>query len=387
VRGMFQDRVDIGLSWLAGQRIAMQRLLERLVRQSSFTQDPPGVNAVVHMVDQELRRIGLKTERVASKKFGDHLYFESAAKGAPPAFLIGHTDTVFPRAEFNGFSFQGDLARGPGAFDMKGGLVVGMFALEALARAALLRHVPLRGMFVSDEEVGSPDSQPHLSGRAQGSACALGLESGRANDAIVVARKGVAAVRAEATGVAAHAGNEHEKGKSAVWSIARFVDRAQGLTDYDRGLTVNVGVIAGGSTKNTVAEHARAEVDLRFVAEEDGEALYRALELCAAAAAVEGTRVTLAKTAWRQPMVRTEASAALAREYGECLVDAGLPAGEAPLSGGGSDACTTSAIGIPSIDGLGPRGGGFHTLDERVDLSSFVPKANALARFLGRRTS
>src|SRR5919201_281143 len=290
---MFLDRVDIGLSWLSGQRLAMQRLLERLVRQSSFTQDPPGVNAVVHIVEGELRRIGLKTERVASKRFGDHLYFESPASGAP-VFLIGHTDTVFPRASFDGFSFQGDIARGPGVFDMKGGLVVGMFALEALARAALLRHVPLRGMFVSDEEVGSPDSQPHLSARARGSACALGLESGRANDAIVVARKGVGAVHVEGTGVPAHAGNEHARGRSAVWSLARFVDRAQALTDYGRGLTVNVGVFEGGTTK---------------------------------------------------------------------------------------------AIGIPSIDGLGPRGGGFHTTEERVDLASMVPKAIALARFLGDRAA
>src|SRR6266496_6336383 len=121
---MFQDRVEIGISWLSGQRLAMQRFLERLVRQSSFTQDPPGVNAVVHIIDQELRRIGLKTERIPSKRFGDHLYFESVSKGEP-AFLIGHTDTVFPRAAFNGFSFQGDIARGPGAFDMKDGLVVG----------------------------------------------------------------------------------------------------------------------------------------------------------------------------------------------------------------------------------------------------------------------
>src|SRR5919204_2338606 len=289
---MFRDRVDIGLSWLSGQRLAMQRLLERLVRQSSFTQDPPGVNAVVHIVEGELRRIGLKTERIASKRFGDHLYFESPRKGAP-AFLIGHTDTVFPRSTFDGFSLQGDIARGPGAFDMKGGLVVGIFALEALARAALLRHIPVRGLFVSDEEVGSPDSQPHLRARAQGAACALGLESGRANDAIVVARKGVGAVHVEAKGVPAHAGNEHAKGKSAIWSLARFVDRAQALTDYGRGVTVNVGVVEGGTTKNTVPERARAEVDLRFVSAPDGDALYRALEDAAASAAVEGTRVAL----------------------------------------------------------------------------------------------
>jgi glutamate carboxypeptidase len=383
---MFQDRVEIGLSWLSGQRLAMQRFLERLVRQSSFTQDAPGVNAVVHIIDQELRRFGMKTERISSKRFGDHLYFESvAAARAEPAFLIGHCDTVFPRATFDGFSFQGDIARGPGVFDMKGGLVVGLFALEALARAALLRHIPVKGMFVSDEEVGSPDSGPHLRERARGSACALGLESGRANDAIVVARKGVGAVHVEAKGVSAHAGNEHAKGKSAVWTLARFVDRAHGLTDYDRGLTVNVGVFEGGTTKNTVPERARAEVDLRFVSGDDGDALYRALEEAAAAARIEGTSITVARSAWRPPMRRTEASAALAREYGQCQVDAGLAAGEAPLSGGGSDASTTSDIGIPSIDGLGPRGGGYHTVEERVDLSSFVPKANALARFLGRR--
>jgi glutamate carboxypeptidase len=192
-------------------------------------------------------------------------------------------------------------------------------------------------------------------------------------------------VHAEATGVAAHAGNEHARGKSAVWALARFVDRAQALTDYARGTTVNVGVFEGGTTKNTVPERARAEVDVRFVTAEDGEALYRALEDVAAAAAVEGTAIALSRTAWRAPMVRTEASAALAQEYGRCQIDAGLAAGEAPLSGGGSDACTTSAAGIPSIDGLGPRGGGYHTTDERVDLSSLVPKASALARFLGHR--
>jgi glutamate carboxypeptidase len=387
VRGSgFQDRVEIGLSWLAGQRFAMQRLLERLVRQGSYTRDPAGVNAVAWIVDAELRRIGLKVDRISSARFGDHLYFQSAAPG-PAAFLIGHTDTVHAPGTFDGFELAGDLARGPGAFDMKGGLVVGLFALEALARAALLRHVAVRGMFVSDEEVGSPDSAPHLRERARGSACALGLESGRAGDLIVTQRKGVAAVRVEVTGVAAHAGNEHAKGKSAVWSLARFVDRAQGLTDYDRGATVNVGRIEGGTTKNTVPAQARAEVDLRYVSASDGEALYHALEEAAKAAAVEGTQIALARTAWRLPLVRTEASAALAAEYGECQAESGLGAGEAPLAGGGSDACTTSELGIPSIDGLGPRGSGYHTKQEQLDLASLVPKASALARFLGRRAT
>jgi len=383
---MFGERVAIGLSWLGGQRLAMQRLLERLVRQSSFTGDPLGVNSLVSIVEAELRRIGLKTARLPAAHFGDHLAFESTAPG-PPAFLIGHLDTVFPRAAFEGFELRGELACGPGAFDMKGGLVVGLFALEALARAALLRHVAVRGLFVSDEEVGSPDSQAHLRERALGAALALGLESGRAGDLIVTERKGSASVRARAHGVAAHAGNDHARGKSAVWTLARFIDRAQALTDYPRGLTVNVGTVEGGTSKNTVPELAKAEIDLRYAREEDGQALYAALEQAAGEAVLEGTRLELVRTAWRPPMIRTEASAALARAYGLCQEESGLGSGEAPLSGGGSDACTTSAMGIPTIDGLGPRGEGFHTKEERVELASLVPKAAALVRFLGRRAA
>ncbi len=380
----FQERAEVGLGWLAGQRLGMQRLLERLVRLSSCTGDPSGVGSVASLLEGELRRIGLRTARLPSPRFGDHLYFETSCT-APPAFLLGHTDTVFPRGSFEGFELAGDSARGPGVFDMKGGLVVALFALEALARAALLRHVAARGLFVSDEEVGSPDSQAHLRARAAGSACALGLEPGRQGDLIVTRRKGVAAVLAEASGVAAHAGNAPELGRSAVWSLARFVDRAQALSDPARGLSVNVGTFHGGTSKNTIPESARAEVDLRFTGAAEGEALFAALQAVAREAALAGTRITLARTACRPPMDRTESSAELARVYGECQEASGLGSGEAPLSGGGSDAGTTSALGIPSIDGLGPRGSGFHTREERVELGSLVPKAAALARFLGTR--
>jgi glutamate carboxypeptidase len=362
----------------------MQRLLERLVRQSSFTQDPPGVNAVVSLIDGELQRMGIRTERIPSPRFGDHLFFRTAAKGEV-VFLLGHTDTVFPPGSFEGFEINGDMARGPGAFDMKGGLVVALFALETLARGALLRHVPVQGLFVSDEEVGSPDSTAHLRERAAGATCALCLESGRPGDAIITQRKGVSSVHAEAVGVSSHAGNDHQAGKNAIWSLARLVDRAQSLTDYRRGATVNVGTIEGGTSKNTVPAHARAEIDLRYTAEADGEALFLALREAAETAAVEGTRMQVVRTAWRPPMVRTERSAALAGEYGACQEASGLRSGEAPLSGGGSDACTTSAMGVPTVDGLGPRGAGYHTTDETVDVASLVPKAAALARFLGRR--
>jgi glutamate carboxypeptidase len=375
---------DAALAWLATQRGAMEALLERLVRVSSFTEDREGVAAVVEILARELARIGLAPEIVPAARFGPHLVFRGPAEGAP-VLLLGHTDTVFPRGTFEGFAREGDLARGPGVFDMKGGVVVALFGLAAAARAGLLARVAVRGIFVSDEEVGSPESQPLTRDLARGAACALCFESGRPGDLVVTRRKGVGALRAEALGVAAHAGNEHDKGRNAIWALARFVDRVQALTDPGRGVTVNVGTFAGGTTRNTVPERASCEIDLRFGTPEEGHALAEAIAAAAREAALPGTSIDVERGAWRDPLVRTAASAALAAEYGACQAKSGLGQGEAPLAGGGSDASTTGAAGIPSIDGLGPRGRGFHTKDEQVDLASLVPKAAALLRFVARR--
>jgi len=375
---------EIALSWLAAQRPAMEDLLARLVSVNSFTGNPAGVNAVLDVLLAELAGLDLAPERIPSARFGDHLVLSTPAPGAP-LLLVGHADTVFPPGVFEGYSSDATLARGPGVLDMKGGLVVALFALRALARAGILRRVPLRAFVVADEEAGSPESQGIFRERARGAQAALGLESGRAGDLVVTRRKGVASVDVSARGVAAHAGGDHEKGRNAIWALARFVDRAQALTDYARGITVSVGRIEGGTTRNTVPAGARCEVDLRFVASRDGEEALRRLEAAARDAELDGTRLEVREVNARPAMERTEASAALALEYGECQRAAGLGHGEAPLSGGGSDASVTAALGVPSIDGLGPRGKGFHTLDEQVELGSLVPKTEALVRFLARR--
>jgi glutamate carboxypeptidase len=376
--------LDAALAWLAAERPAMEDALAALVERSSFTGDPAGVAAVLDVLEPALAAAGLSTERIPSARFGPHLAFRGPAAG-PPLFLVGHTDTVFPRGTFEGFRREGERAFGPGVFDMKGGLVVLLFGLAAAARAGLLARVPVAGLLVSDEEVGSPESQPLLRERARGAACALVFESGRPGDLVVTRRKGVASLRAEARGVAAHAGNEPEKGRSAIWSLARFVDRIQALSDPARGLSVNVGTFRGGTSKNTVPEGAVCEVDLRFVTAAEGRALAERVEAAARDAALPGTRIAVEGGAAREPLERTPASAALAAEYGAGQLESGLGAGEAPLAGGGSDACTTAAAGIPSIDGLGPRGAGFHTRGEEVELATLVPKAQALLRFVARR--
>ena len=380
------EKAKAALDWLAGRRPEMEQLLERLVRQNSFTRNREGVNAVVALLAPEMGRLGLAVERLPGVAFGDQLSFRTAAPG-PPVFLVGHLDTVFAPGTFEGFTVEGGTARGPGVYDMKGGIVVALFALEALSRVGLLDRIPLRGIWVSDEEVGSPESQAITRRLAAGAACALGLESGRPADLIVTARKGNASVEAEARGLAAHAGNEHARGRNAIWALSRFVDRAQALTDYGRGLTVNVGRIEGGTTRNTVPALARCEVDLRFPTAAEGEALWERLSQAARGAAVEGTSLEVRRRGGRPPLERTAASAALAAEYGACQAESGLGSGEAPPSGGGSDASTTAAAGVPSIDGLGPSGTAYHTEEELVELGSLVPKASALVRFLARRAA
>src|SRR5690606_6254615 len=273
-------------------------------------------------------------------------------------------------------------AIGPGALDMKGGLAIIRTALAVLEDAGLLAKLPLVVACVADEEVGSPSSAPHLRELAKGAACALVFESGRANDMIITRRKGVGAMTVIAHGKAAHSGNNHKDGANAIWALARFVDAAQQLTDYDRGVTVNVGQLTGGTSKNTVPERAECKLDLRYQTVPDAEALVLGLRAAAEAAAIPGVTLEVQGGVNRLPLERTDASAALRDEYAACARAAGLGDGEAPLIGGGSDANTVASLGVPAIDGLGPRGAGFHTTNEYVELPTFLPKAEALLRFL-----
>lgn len=373
--------------WLAEQAKPMEEALADLVRINSFTENVEGGREVATRLERLFALEGLEGRRVPSARFADHLVFTSAwttTHGSPIA-LIGHLDTVFPPGTFEGYRRDGDLARGPGVLDMKGGLVVVAWALRALAQAGALETLPgLRVVIVSDEEVGSPEGKRVIEQAIGGAQAALVFEAGRKNDLVITRRKGTGSVTATAHGKAAHAGNAHKDGANALWALAKFVDRAQSLTDYARGVTVNVGKVTGGTSKNTVPDRAEALLDLRFETRADGEALVEAIRRAAddSAAAVPGTRIEVEGGVARLPLERTEASVRLMEEYGAAARESGLGAGEAPLIGGGSDASTSGALGIASIDGLGPRGVGFHTKDEQIEVATLVQKATALARFL-----
>nr|QKW93828.1 acetylornithine deacetylase/succinyl-diaminopimelate desuccinylase [Vitiosangium cumulatum] len=380
---------EAAASWLVGRLGEMEEALAALVEVNSWTENAEGGRKVGALLREQFAMPGLSAEVVPSTRYADHLVFRSEGKpGLKPVALVGHLDTVFPPGKFEGYRRDGALRRGPGVLDMKGGLVVIAWALKALAASGGLEKLPpLRLVVVADEEVGSPEGAGVIRKAIAGAEACLVFESGRAGDAIITRRKGTGMVMAAAHGKAAHAGNAHQEGANALWALARFVDRVQQLTDYPRGVTVNVGKVTGGQGKNTVPDHAVAEVDLRFCTRADGEELVRRFRQAAeeAASGVPGTRIEVSGGVAREPLERTEASAALMAAYGTCAHASGLGHGEAALVGGASDASTSSSMGIPSIDGLGPRGKGFHTVEEFIEVDTLIPKTQALARYLASR--
>lgn len=363
-------------------------LLRSWVETNSYSANVEGVNEMGDLLAEAFALEGLVLDRRAGDGVGDHLVWTTpawAGAGDRRLILVGHHDTVFPPGAFETWERDGDRLRGPGVLDMKGGLATAWATVAAFADIGRLAELPLAIVSVGDEEIGSPDSKQVIEELARGAGGALVFEAGRAGDAIITRRKGTGALAVTATGRAAHAGNHHREGVNAIWSLARLIDRAQELTDYDRGVTVNVGLISGGSSRNTVPAEARCDIDFRFIRRADGEALVAAVEALAAELSTGGAgALTVAGGIRRLPLERTDASVALCRRYAECAEAAGLGGVEAGLIGGGSDASTASAVGVAAIDGLGPRGSGFHTHDEVIEVSSLELRVDALARFLAR---
>ncbi|MEZ4400458.1 MAG: M20 family metallopeptidase [Kofleriaceae bacterium] len=362
-------------------------LLERWVAINSYTGNIDGCNQVAAELRAGFALPGLTVRTVPGTGSGDHLVWTTPAwADAAPAdrvVLIGHHDTVFPPGTFEVWERTGDRLRGPGVLDMKGGLATIRTALAALADIGALAGLPLALCSVADEETGSSDSRTLLEELAQGAGAALVFESGRATDQVVTQRKGTGKVLVQVTGKAAHAGNNLADGVNALWALARFIDAAQQLTDWDRGVTVNVGLASGGTSANTVPAHASCQIDFRYVRAVDGNALMAAFDQAARAIAdTTGARFVIEGGIKRAPLERTDASAALLARYDAGARAEGLGGGEAPLQGGGSDANTVSAVGVPAIDALGPRGKGFHTHDEYIEVPTLAQRTRALVRRL-----
>lgn len=360
-------------------------LLEEIVNINSFTANPPGVTAVQSRLEAALRPLDLKIERHQREGFGDFLIARSpAAQHATPVLLLGHADTVYPPGtEPALFARDGDFATGPGVMDMKGGLVTIVWALQALHACQKLASIPVVILINCDEETGSIAFRELLELESRSVRAALVFEPGRPNDDIVTRRKGVASWTVTATGRAAHAGNFHQDGQNAIAALARAIIRIESLTDYSQGITLNVGLVAGGSAVNSVPGLARAQFDVRTLSASDYQGIKQTLLGFTGIDVATGAQISLAEDHAWPPLEETSASASLFETYRSFAALAGLSYQRFPtIVGGGSDGNLSSGVGTPTIDGLGPYGEHPHSPFERVKLSSLKPKALNLALYL-----
>ena len=373
------------LNYLKAHREAMTEVLEELVLLESPSHEREAVNRVADYLARAFGDQGASVERIPQTAFGDHLRV-TWGDGPRQILLLGHMDTVWPLGEIEERPFQvvkedgtGILkGTGPGIFDMKGGLVVGLYALAALQSLRLTPSHRLVFLFNSDEECGSPTSRRHIEEDARHSDYVLVLEPSR-EDALVTWRKGIGRFELEIQGLASHAGAAHERGVSAVEELAYQILRLEELTDYERGTTVNVGVVQGGSKVNVRPASAWAEIDLRVTTAEEGQRMTRA---------IRGIRprnpnasLMVSGRMNRPPWEASAASQQLferARDVGTRLGMDLWPAG----TGGGSDGNFTAALGIPTLDGLGVVGNDAHAVTEWVDVTSLPPRAALLAELL-----
>jgi glutamate carboxypeptidase len=361
--------------------------LERLVNTDCGSYTPSGVNAVGRWTGAFLEGLGASVEYRPDPegRLGDTVVGTFTGRvGGPRVLLIGHLDTVFDpgTAAERPFRIDDSIAYGPGVTDMKSGLLTGLYALKALEE--VLDGLPFERLtFVAnpDEEIGSPSSSPHIRALATEVDAAFVLECARANGDIVSARKGTLDARLIVHGRAAHAGVEPEKGRSAILEAARLVRELHALNGRWPGVTVNVGVIAGGTRPNVVAERCGLEVDLRATERtslEEAEAAIRAL---CATPEVPDTSIEIEEMGRHWPMERLERSGRLVQHAQDVARRLGFEVRDA-ATGGASDANTTAGLGVPTLDGLGPIGGNDHSPAEYLEVESIVPRTALFAGLL-----
>ncbi len=378
-------------AWLAGQQQAMIDLLRETVDIDSGSYNKPGIDAVGAAIEKFLASQDIPTERVAQSKHGDCI---RAMVGAEPAasstnspsniVLMGHRDTVFPDGEVGRrpFTIRENIAYGPGVADMKAGLVMNAFVLAAFRKFGGA-PAPMVGLFTGDEEIGSPEGRPVIEAEARRARVVFNSEPGRVSGNVVTGRKGGVFSAFRITGKAAHSGGNFPEGISAIEELARKIQAIHALTDLDRGITLNVGLVSGGQSVNTVAPWAEGQIDLRYVSPEDRDEVMAKIEAIIARSFVPGTRAELTIKGEFLPLNQTPTAKKLFELYVQSAADTGFRT-DGEFTGGCADSGFTAAVGAPTICAVGPVGGKAHSPDEFLHIDSLVPRAQAMARAILR---
>ncbi|MEN6566526.1 MAG: M20 family metallopeptidase [Veillonellales bacterium] len=362
--------------------------LNTLVNIDSGSKDLEGIAKIGLYFEKKFSELGWITHQVnIGEECGLCWEMGNSRSEDIDVLLLGHLDTVFPHgtARERAFKVEGSKAYGPGVADMKGGLLLGYYALKTLQENNRLTGTNVCFAFNSEEELSSTHTRSWLEKLARRSKLVLVLEPGRPNGTLVNTRKGVARYQLEFRGISAHSGANPEKGASAIGELGRWIVELHNLTDFAKGTTVNVGVVAGGTAVNVVAERASAMVDLRFSELSEFSKVDGTIHQLMAAPSVPGVKVDVTGGLTRPPMVPNEKTKALCREIEKMGQENGMDI-KWTATGGGSDGNFSAALGIPTIDALGPVGIGAHSPNEYIDISSIPLRLQLLQEIIARGT-
>jgi glutamate carboxypeptidase len=388
MRAMSENPVAMrGLLTAARRKQAsLVELTRKLVLAESPSTEKAAVDACMAVAAQRARQLGGRVEMYRRLRFGDVMEarFGPRRRGEKPLLLLGHLDTVWPLGTLKTMRWRVAEGRlwGPGVLDMKAGVAMALTALELLSEAGLLGHQAVL-MLTGDEEVGSPESRAAIERVAASCGAVLVMEPAQGL-AYKTSRKGTGNWRIEVKGVAAHAGVDFEKGANALRELARAIETVSGWTDLKRGLTVSADMAGGGTASNVVPAEAWAEVDVRIARAADGARMARRF---AGLKAVD-KRCTLTATGGinRPPMERTQGTLRLFATARELAAQIGLALEEAS-TGGGSDGNFTSAMGIPTLDGMGAVGEGAHARHESVMVEELAVRTAMIAGMMAGRAA
>lgn len=357
-------------------------LLQKMVELESHSYDKRGVDELAEFLAGQFRAHGADVEVLQDTSRGNLLRVVWKSKiSTKPILLLGHMDTVWPRGTIDSrpFRLEDGKAYGPGVFDMKSGILLCLLLCRAFKEKQIDPGKDVVFFFTSDEEIGSRAALPYLDSMAPACRAVLCLEPSLPGGKVKTFRKGVGEFKIRVRGIPAHAGVDHSKGANAILELSRLVLKLHELTDYSRGITINVGKIRGGTASNVVAADAEAEVDFRVKTLADG----RWLEEQIRALKPSDSRCILQIDGGlnRPPLERTPEIVALYEKARSLAATVGMDLGEGS-TGGGSDGSFTAAMGIPTLDGLGVEGDGAHALDEHIVVESIPLRATLLSQLV-----
>src|SRR6266849_9275517 len=358
--------------------------LKTIVNIDSGTFTKAGVDRVAAYLQERFQGLGFSTRFDQQEHYGDHLVatHQGDAPGGPRILLIGHIDTVLPDGEAGRRPFAisrregARIATGHGILDMNSGVLIGMYALHLLIEGQQATYSQVTFICNSDEEIGSPSSRPLIQQLAQQADAVLVLEPGRAQGTIVASRKGCGQYRVEVHGLSAHAGVEPQRGRNAILELSYQVQKMQALNGTIPGATLSVGIVRGGERTNVVPDYAYFDMDVRTSDQGSLKALEAAMRQVTSQNELQGTRITLSGSMLCQPFERNSHNTRLIEVAREAGHELGLKIQDVG-SGSASDANTTAAMGIPTLDGLGAGGGLAHNPGEFIELD-YLPTRVAL---------